>query len=558
MLRHPAINFILQRARPHASLLLLILVGELLASATTLALPQVAGASIEALMANTLSSLSWSLVLVAVLMFFRMVFAAWTAFAAQNVSNKIEKSTRQDFHAHLLSLSLADHQRLGTTALIDSEFHDLWGVRNLVMAQPPKLIGALVTGVGALVFALSISWQLTLLTGISGPLLYLAVRLAGRKIEAISKRYWKAIRRANSIDLENLRVVALLKTFAREPERHQEFSSRLSEVVRVGRDKSRLDATFSPITRSIELFAVAFLVYATSQGYVAQGLSTVELGQFVMYSFLLITPFRTMTSIIFGFKEERGSLDRVAELLVLKPEEQGPIDLQDVRGQVEFRGISFGYPEREPVLSDVSVTFNAKEIVALTGPNGGGKSTLVSLMLGLWRCDSGDILIDGKNLQTLTLSSVRRSICLVTQHTELLDATIKENLRFVRPEATDDEIAHACHLALVDEFLSVLPEGLETAVGDSGLKLSGGQRQRLAIARAILADPPVLVLDEATSMFDPESELRFLDLAMPWLRQRTVVFITHRPAPLAHVDRVMLVKNHTVHERANMLSSADS
>ena len=125
MLKHPAITFILQRARPHASLLLLILVGELLASATTLALPLVAGASIEALIANTLSSLSWSLVLVAVLMFLRMVFAAWTSFAAQNVSNKIEKSTREDFHAHLLALSLADHQRLGTTAMTDSEFHNL-------------------------------------------------------------------------------------------------------------------------------------------------------------------------------------------------------------------------------------------------------------------------------------------------------------------------------------------------------------------------------------------------------------------------------------------------
>jgi len=558
MLKHPAITFILQRARPHASLLLLILVGELLASATTLALPLVAGASIEALIANTLSSLSWSLVLVAVLMFLRMVFAAWTSFAAQNVSNKIEKSTREDFHAHLLALSLADHQRLGTTAMTDSEFHDLWGVRNLVMAQPPMLIGAFVTSVGALAFALSISWQLTLLTSIAGPLLYLAVRLAGRKIEAISKRYWRAIRRANSIDLENLRVVALLKTFARESERHQEFSNRLTEVVNVGRERSRLDATFSPITRSIELFAVALLVYATSQGYVAQGLSTVELGQFVMYSFLLITPFRTMTSIIFGFKEERGSLDRLAELLALSAEEQGEGELKDIRGDVEFRGVSFAYPDREPVLDEVSLNFSAKEIVALTGPNGGGKSTLVSLMLGLWRCDKGEVLIDGKSLQSLTFSSVRRSICLVTQHTELLDTTIKENLRFVRPEATDDEIAHACHLALVDEFLSVLPEGLETAVGDSGLMLSGGQRQRLAIARAILADPPVLVLDEATSMFDPESELRFLDRAMPWLRQRTVIFITHRPAPLAHVDRVLRVENHTVHELTDMLSSSDS
>ncbi len=558
MLKHPAILFVLRRARPHAGLLVFVLVGELLAATLTLALPQVAGASIEALMANTLSSLSWSLVLIAVVMFLRMVFAAWTSFAAQNVSNTVEKSTREDFHGHLLSLSLADHQRLGTTALMDSEFQDLWEVRNLVMAQPPVLIGALVTGAGALAFALSISWELTLLTGIAGPLLYLAVRLAGRKIEAISKRYWKAIRRANAIDLENLRVVALLKTFAREPERHQEFSNRLTELVKVGRDRSRLDATFSPITRSIELFAVALLVLATSQGYVAQSLSTVELGQFVMYSFLLITPFRTMTSMAFGFKESRGSLDRIQELLALPPESQGNIELSEVKGDLELSHVSFGYPDREPVLNDVSVSFNARETVALTGSNGGGKSTLVSLMLGLWKADSGIISIDGQDIRKLTLLSVRRSVCLVTQHTELLDTTIIENLRFVRPEATDAEITHACELALVDEFLTVLPDGLETAVGDSGLKLSGGQRQRVAIARAILANPPVLILDEATSMFDPESELRFLDRAMPWLKQRTVIFITHRPAPLAHVDRVFRVENQTVHELTDMISSQHS
>ena len=549
MFSHPAIRFVLTRARPHAGLFIVILVGEILASATALAIPQVAGTSIEALMANATTELSWSLFGVALLFTARLAFGAWAGFAAQNVANAVERTTRADFHAHLMSLPVADHQRLGTSALVDAEFRDLWTIRTLVLSQPVLLVGSLTTGVGALAFALSISWQLTALCILIAPALFLLVRTLGRYIERVSTAYWRALRAANKIDVENLEVVSLIKSYARVDARNRKFDETLQNVVEQGRRRNRLDATYSPITRSIELIGAAGLVYLTTHGWLGAKLNTVELSQFIMYSFLLVSPFRTLAGIALQLKEERGTLDKLAEILALQPEQEGSAELVDPRGQVSMVGVHFGYPSRENVLTNATMDIQPLEFVALTGRNGGGKSTLVNLMAGLWRPDEGVVAIDGIDIRTLSLNSLRRAVCLVQQHTEMLDTSIRENLIFVSSDANEEQLQWACHLSLTDELLTDLPDGLDTVVGEAGVRLSGGQRQRIALARAVVADPAVVILDEATSMFDPDSELRLLERMKPWFAQRTVVFITHRTAPVALATRVLVVENGQVFDR---------
>jgi subfamily B ATP-binding cassette protein MsbA len=213
--------------------------------------------------------------------------------------------------------------------------------------------------------------------------------------------------------------------------------------------------------------------------------------------------------------------------------------LPKVRGEIRFEGVSFGYPGRPPALQGLHFHIAAGETVAITGPNGAGKSTLSHLLARLHKPGEGRITIDGADIATVSLASLRSQIGIVPQHVLLFNATVRENIAYGRVDATDVQIEAAARAARAHDFIGGLPAGYDTVIGDQGVRLSGGQRQRIALARALLKDPPILILDEATAMFDPEGEREFLEACRDLLATRTVLLITHRPAPLAMADRTI-------------------
>jgi ATP-binding cassette subfamily B protein len=270
-------------------------------------------------------------------------------------------------------------------------------------------------------------------------------------------------------------------------------------------------------------------------------LAAAELVSLLLYAILLSQPLKGLANVYGQIQVTRGAAERIIEFLNEQPE---PDDtdkpaLRAVRGDIQFKDVHFHYPDGKPVLAGLNLDIAAGETVAITGVNGAGKTTLVHLLMRMADPDSGQILIDDTDIAQVSIASLRGQIGLVAQHTLLLNGTVAENIGYGRPLVQQTEIEHAARAAHAHDFITKLSNGYDTVIGDQGLRLSGGQRQRVSLARTLLLDPPILILDEAISMLDPAGEEYFIAECQQMLERKTVILITHRSASLALASRVI-------------------
>ena len=467
-------------------------------------------------------------------------------FARASQSAKIGSQVLADLrcrifdHVQRLPLEFHDSREKGDTlSLMTAEVARLSDfLTGTLVALPARL---LVT-VGAVALMFRIDQLLALIVPLLVPAIYLILKVVGRHQRTLAAALQQDEAQAVAIAEESLEMVPATKAFTREAAQGERYRLVVEEVtakrVRMGLIQAALEPLISLIA---SLGAVAILVLAGQTLRMGE-MTSAQLFSFIFYAALLARPVGALADVYGQMQMARGALKRLHAVLDEPAETVSPATAaRRAAGEIRFENVYFAYSGRPNSLAGASFSVEAGETIALTGPNGAGKTAITNLLLRFYQPQSGTITIDGRDIATIPLTELRRNIGLVPQRTFLLNGTIRENIAFGADNPSAEAIDRAAQLAQAHDFVMALPRQMETIVGDGGVRLSGGQRQRIALARALIANCPILVLDEATSMFDEEGEAAFVRSCSAALSDRTVILITHREATLALANRILLL-----------------
>ena len=400
---------------------------------------------------------------------------------------------------------------------------------------------------GGLVLLLLTSFQLTSYIVLGIPLVVLPLVFVGRRIRSLSRISQDRVADTSGLAGESLEAIQTVQAYTLEASQTRRYAHAVQDSFLAGLQRMRMRAVMTALGFALVFAAITFILWMGSRAVVAGDMTGGQLTQFLLYS-LMVGASATGLSEVWGdIQRGAGAMERLSELLQARPAikaPEKPVSLGSrAEGRIRFDQVSFAYPSRpdDLAIADLDLRIEAGETVAIVGPSGAGKSTCLQLLLRFYDPISGTISIDDQPLGCLDPTALRSQLALVPQETVLFGANARENIRLGRPDATDREVEAAAKAAAAHEFISALPDGYETFLGERGIRLSGGQRQRIAIARAILKDPPVLLLDEATSALDSESE-RLVQAALERLMEhRTTLIIAHRLSTVKKADRILVM-----------------
>jgi subfamily B ATP-binding cassette protein MsbA len=467
------------------------------------------------------------------------------SYLMASVGERVIARIRGELYAHIQSMPLSFFASLHSAELMTrvvTDVNRLARLSSTVLVMAVRHVGTIV----ALIVVMFLrEWVLALIAIAVFPVVGLAVRIIGRKLYKINRRAQQKIAELNVVLQESFTGTKIVKAFGRERLEQERFDQVNDRLLALALKDRRVDEMAEPIMEVLGALAIMGALWYGGYRVISGALTPGEFFSFTAAVILLYGPVRQLSRMANTVQQSIASVERVFEILDTPPAIVDAPDAHALAGftdAIVFEGAGFRYPESETwALQDISLTVRKGELVAFVGMSGAGKTTLMELLPRFHDVTAGRITLDGHDLRTVTVGSLRGLIGIVTQDTFLFHDSIEYNIAYGRPRATPAELERAARQAQAHDFIAALPEGYATPVGERGVKLSGGQAQRLAIARAFLKDPPILILDEATSDLDAESEFLVQQALSELMRGRTVLVIAHRLATVKHADRVVVV-----------------
>lgn len=538
-------DFLLSRAIKYRKQLTLISLSTIGGSLAALAIPWLAGQLIGGVLGAGLGDMR----LLVALLLTALVGTTVMGILAQNLSlatsGQILADLRVEAYSHLHQLPMAFHDsaRKGDLLAVTTwQVESLGAFLTTTLARAPAMV---VTIAGSIVLMFAIDPLFALVVPVLVPLFFIALKLVGRSMRTLSQRARDAESMVISAAESDLEMLPAIRSFATEDAHRATYSALVDRARALVYLSERNASALGPLIGLVTACAAILFIVIAGEQVVAGQKTPAQLFSFLLYAALLTRPVGSLADIYGRYQIARGTLSRL-EVVMNESAEPGHETTETAlraAGAIGFHDVSFTYPGRPSVLRGASLSIRQGEIVAITGENGAGKSTLVNLLMRLYELGGGTITLDGTDITSLPVEHLRRQIGHVPQRAMLFNGTVRDNIIFGMAGVSEQQLAQSITLAQASQFIDALPQGLATEIGDNGVRLSGGQRQRLALARALLRDPPVLVFDEATSMYDLESEAAFVDACVTALAGRTVILITHRPASLALADRIVCLKD---------------
>lgn len=460
------------------------------------------------------------------------------------VSQHIVADFRRNLFAHLQTLSVSFFARRRTGELLSRLMNDVTVIQSVVTETPIDTAKQLVTFVGGIAFLLAMNWRLCLLILVLLPLLVLVAKFFGRRLKSLSTSIQDQTAALSTLIEEVISGIRIVKSFVQTKREEARFCLQVSQTLSLTLRRAGILAVFIPVISLLTFSAAAAVLWYGGRQVIDGAVSPGELFAFVLFAGILIGPFSSAARVFAQIREAQGATERVFEILDTQSEVRdapNAMVLSNVSGHIQVEHVSFAYDPRQPVLTDVSFEAKPGELVAIVGPTGAGKTTVMNLIHRFYDPTEGRITIDGQDLRLVTLESWYRQIALVPQETILFGGTILDNIRYGNRDADEEAVKEASRAAHAHEFIMSFPDGYQTIVGEKGITISGGQRQRIALARAILKNPRILLLDEATSALDSESERLVQEALEQLMKGRTTFVIAHRLTTIQRADRILVL-----------------
>ena len=537
---------ILKYARPYTKSLVFAFVCLTLTSLVNLLLPLIVRNMINAVVilkdSQILDGLAWDLFFIIIL---QAVFAVTHNYVFGFVGHRMTTDFRIEFFSHIQSLSLRFFQERRVGEILSRMNNDISVIQNALVSIPVALLRQSITLIGAMAIILYLNWKLTGLILLILPPLMIFARVFGKRLRLFSEKLQDQVAQAVVVLEEVASSIKIVKSFTRENYERERFKKEIETAFERAVDKLKISSFFGPFILGLTFMVSAVLIWYG--GYqVMSGVTTPgELAAFFLYALIVAGPIGTFVRLYTQIQEASGAIRRVYEILDTAPaidNPENPIFLENITGRIQFENVSFGYRQEFEILHNISFDVRPGQTVALVGPSGAGKSTVIKLLHRFFDASQGSIRLDEHDIRSLDRKSFLNQIALVPQETLLFGGTVKENILYGKLDATDQELEDAAKKANAHDFIVDLENGYETIVGEKGAKLSGGERQRIAIARAILKNPKILVLDEATSSLDNCSEALIQEAVEKLMEGRTTFIVAHRLSTIHKADQIIVLE----------------